>query len=108
MRPVTNCLAWIGLLPGALSPRLDARRAADGDLRSAGVAQVDITPAEPIRLTGYGSRKTNSIGVEQKLWAKALALGGDADGPAVLLTLDNCGIAEPTYLELVQRLARKA
>ncbi|PYJ00874.1 MAG: dehydrogenase, partial [Verrucomicrobia bacterium] len=73
-----------------------------------GVARIDVTPPEPIRLTGYASRKTNSAGVEQKLWAKALALGRDQDRPALLLTLDNCGIAEETYQQLVSRLARKA
>ena len=39
-----------------------------------GVARIDVTPTEPIRLTGYASRQTNSVGVEQKLWAKALAI----------------------------------
>ncbi len=82
--------------------------AAEPTVLPIGVARMDVTPAEPIRLTGYGSRRTNSIGVEQKLWAKALALGADADGPALLLTLDNCGIAEPTYLELVRRLYKSA
>ena len=67
---------------------------AQAKLRPIGVAKVDVTPAEPIRLTGYAVRKTNSVGVEQKLWAKALAIGADSDGPAVLITLDNCGIAE--------------
>ena len=37
------------------------------DTRPVGVARIDITPTEPIRLTGYAVRKTNSIGVEQKL-----------------------------------------
>ena len=74
----------------------------------AGVARVDVTPSEPIRLTGYGGRKTNNVGVEQKLWAKALALGSDREGPALLLTLDNCGIAESTYRELVARLTKKS
>ena len=38
-----------------------------------GVAKIDITPDYPIRLTGYAVRKTESEGVEQRLWAKALA-----------------------------------
>jgi len=80
---------------------------AQATLRPIGVAKVDVTSAEPIRLTGYAVRKTNSVGVEQKLWAKALAIGADSDGPAVLITLDNCGIAEATYKELVQRLEKK-
>src|SRR5438552_14326886 len=81
---------------------------AQGSSRPIGVAKVDVTPTEPIRLTGYASRKTNSVGVEQKLWAKALALGTDAEGPAILMTLDNCGIAENTYQEVVKRLEKKA
>src|ERR1043166_7652614 len=89
----------------AAQPALSA--GAEGPPRLIGVAKVDVTPSEPIRLTGFASRKTNSTGVEQKLWAKALALGSDRQGPAVLLTLDNCGIAEETYLELTGRLAKK-
>src|ERR1043166_7894935 len=76
------------------------------DSRLIGVARLDVTPSEPIRLTGYAVRKTNSIGIEQKLWAKALGIGADADGPALLITLDNCGIAEATYREVVQRLVK--
>lgn len=79
---------------------------AEGLAAEVGVARVDVTPREPIRLTGYGSRTTNSIGVEQRLWAKGLAIGSDAEGPALLLTLDNCGIAEETYRELGRRLGR--
>lgn len=71
-----------------------------------GVARIDVTPEEPIRLTGYASRQTNSIGVEQKLWAKAIAIG-ESD-PAVMITLDNCGIAEETYREIVRRLGKSA
>src|SRR5437773_11634201 len=42
-----------------------------------GVAQIDVSPDYPIRLTGYAVRKTESQGVEQRLWAKALAIGSD-------------------------------
>src|SRR5688572_18501826 len=71
-----------------------------------GAARVDVTPTEPIRLTGYASRKAPHVGVEQKLWAKALAIGTDSEGPAVLLTLDNCGVADETYREVGRRLAK--
>src|ERR1043166_5392491 len=91
-------LGWGCLLPAQ----------AAGALRSIGVAKVDVTPAQPIRLTGYASRKTNSLGVEQKLWAKALAIGTDSEDPAILITLDNCGIAEATYREVVRRLGKAA
>src|ERR1051326_60921 len=90
----------------AAQPALSA--GAEGPPRLIGVAKVDVTPSEPIRLTGFASRKTNSTGVEQKIWGKALAIGSDAENPAVLMTLDNCGIAEITYRELAQRLEKKA
>lgn len=73
-----------------------------------GVARRDITPTEPIRLTGYAARKSPHVGVEQKLWAKALAIGSNREGPAVLITLDNCGISEGTWREVRSRLAKSA
>ena len=43
-----------------------------------GAAVVDVTPSYPIRLMGYGSRKTESEGVASPLKVRALAIGGDA------------------------------
>jgi len=57
-----------------------------------GVAKVDITPTEPVRLSGYGSRRAEHEGVVQRIWAKAIALQSGEGQPAVLLTVDNCGV----------------
>ena len=74
-----------------------------------GAAKVDVTPDGPIRLTGYASRKTESEGVEQRLWAKALAIGADAgEGPAVLVVVDNCGVPANLTAEVSARLKTKA
>jgi hypothetical protein len=73
-----------------------------------GVARIDVTPAQPLRMTGYAVRKTESEGVEQRLWAKALALGSDADGPAILMTVDNCGVCANVAEEVASRLERRA
>src|ERR1041385_2795416 len=73
-----------------------------------GAASIEVTPDEPIRLTGYASRSDPNVGVEQKLWAKALAIGSDREGPAILITLDNCGIAEETWKEVRRRLGASA
>ena len=59
-----------------------------------GTAVVDVTPSYPIRLMGYGSRKTESEGVASPLKVRAIAIGeGTSDnpdtGPAVLITVDN-------------------
>ena len=61
-----------------------------------GVAQVDITPDYPVRLSGFGFRRSESEGVTQKIWAKALAISDGSNGPAVIVCVDNVGI--PAYL----------
>ena len=75
--------------------------------RLAGVARIDITPDYPVRLTGYAVRKQESEGVAQRLWAKALALGSDKEGPAILITVDNCGVPASIREEIVRRLKGK-
>jgi putative membrane-bound dehydrogenase-like protein len=73
-------------------------------LYDVGVARVDITPAYPIRLSGYAVRTKESEGIEQHLFAKAMAIGSDREGAALLVTVDN--LAVPGYLidELAERL----
>ncbi len=74
----------------------------------AGAAKVDITPDYPVRLSGYGSRKTEFEGVEQRIFAKALALRA-GDGPvAVVITVDNCGVPGHVRDEVARRLKAKA
>src|SRR2546423_6740851 len=72
-----------------------------------GVAKIDITPAYPIRLSGYAVRKTESEGVAQHLWAKALAIGSDKEKPAILLTVDNTGVPASIRNEVAERLWKK-
>lgn len=71
-----------------------------------GVAKVDITPSEPIRLSGYGFRREPHEGVIHSIWAKALAIGGDESGPAVLLMVDGTCIPESVTGEVARRLAK--
>jgi neutral ceramidase len=75
------------------------------ELIPAGVARVDITPEEPIRLTGYGNRVAPSEGVEGRLWAKALALGGDGPDVSVLITADLIAVPREMTEEVARRLA---
>ncbi|HYT61875.1 MAG TPA: neutral/alkaline non-lysosomal ceramidase N-terminal domain-containing protein [Haliangiales bacterium] len=98
-------LSFVGLLLFVF--RCGILAADDADF-PAGVARIDITADYPIRLTGYAVRKTESDGVEQRLWAKALAIGSDADGPVVLITVDNCGVSALVIDEVATRLKRKA
>lgn len=74
----------------------------------AGAAQIDITPETPMRLTGYASRTTVSESVAQKLWAKAIAIGSDAEGPSVLITVDLLGIPGFITNRLAERLSTQS
>ncbi|MFN3359801.1 MAG: hypothetical protein ACK418_27890, partial [Pseudomonas sp.] len=79
----------------------------EGDDYFVGAARVDITPDYPIRLHGYLARKTESEGVIQKIFAKALAIGTDREGPALLITVDNLGVPEHMRDELARRLRKR-
>ncbi|MDB6026061.1 MAG: putative rane-bound dehydrogenase [Verrucomicrobiales bacterium] len=74
---------------------------------SVGMAKVDVTPDYPIRLHGYLARKTESEGVAQHLFAKAIAIGNDKEGPAILISVDNCMVPEHIRTEVLRRLASK-
>src|ERR1051325_11074654 len=76
------------------------------EMRPVGVARVDITPDYPIRLCGYAARKTPSEGVEQKLFAKALAIGSD-DELAIIVTVDNTAVGANVTEEVARRMGEK-
>ncbi len=101
--------AWSLLLPLCLAPFLPppaSAAAAAPALQTVGVAAVDISPDYPVRLSGYGSRRTEHEGVDQRIQAKALALGDDAN-LAILLTVDNCGVPFSMRLQVLQRLQKQ-
>jgi putative membrane-bound dehydrogenase-like protein len=83
---------------------MDHRGMAEETIYQAGVARAEITPATPIRLSGYGGRRVEATEVEQRLWAKALAIGRSDKDPALLLTVDNCGVPDRIRETLLDRL----
>jgi neutral ceramidase len=72
-----------------------------------GVARADITPEYPVRLSGYGNRRAEHEGVAQRIWAKALAFDDGAGRPAVLVTVDNCGVPATLRAEALRRVAAR-
>lgn len=97
-------LMTIGVWDMAFAPAT----AAEEHEYAVGVAAVDITPAYPVRLNGFGSRRTESEGVTQPIWAKAIAIGADDERPLVLITVDSLGIRLPMVEEVARRLKEKA
>ena len=63
---------------------------------SVGIAEVDITPDYPVRLSGFGGRRTESEGVTLKIWAKSLAFADEKEGPAILITTENVAVSDET------------
>ena len=68
-----------------------------------GVAKVDVTPNYPIRLNGFGSRRTESEGVSQRIWARSLAISYGDNPPLILVTVDSLGVR----LSMVDEIARR-
>ncbi len=69
----------------------------------AGVARVDTTPTEPVRMAGYASRTMPSRGVSHPLAAKALALADAQGHRLVIVTCDIIDLRRP----LTERVARR-
>src|SRR5687767_10371935 len=72
-----------------------------------GAARIDITPGYPVRLHGYGGRRTNAEGVTQKIFAKAIAFGSNREGPRILFTVDNLGVSEAITEEVAAKLKKR-
>lgn len=89
-------IAACATVPSKTSP--DPQSALD-----VGVAEIDITPDEPIRLTGYGNRVEPTSDVRQRLWARAMAFG-DGRRAAVLITADLIGVPRSLSDAVAKRL----
>ncbi len=94
-------VAIAALSCASAAPSRQARAAADVLV---GVSSIDITPEEPIRLTGYGNRTAPTAEVRQRLRARALAFGDARGRPSVLITSDLIGIPRHVSDEVARRL----
>lgn len=72
---------------------------------SAGLAKVDITPADSVPLAGYGGKTRMSDRVEHPIWLKALALRDESsEAVSVIVTADLVGLSGT----MVDRIAGEA
>jgi neutral ceramidase len=72
-----------------------------------GLARVDITPTQPIFLSGYASRNHPYERIETKLYAKALAFEDRNGNRAVLVTTDLIGLPAAIAEPICERLHAK-
>ena len=104
---VFACLSWVTAAFAADEP---APPPPVPDVYDIGIATVDITPKHPVRLTGYGNRKTEFESVEQRLFAKAIAIrkSGETSPPQVMITVDSLGVTDAITAAVAARLAEKS
>ncbi len=74
-----------------------------------GTARVDVTPTEPVRMAGYGSRDHPSDGVDTPLYVRCVALKPrESDQPAsLLLSVDTIGLPGAMTRQLAQQIAEQ-
>src|ERR1051325_3568326 len=89
-------LCWAGAWPGSAVCAAKLR---------AGLAKMDITPAQPVKMAGYEGRKELSQGVHDPLGARALILENEGRRLA-LVSIDNVGfyggVVEPLRKEILE------
>lgn len=73
----------------------------------AGAATVEITPRQPMWMSGYGARDRPAEGKLTELWAKALVLKDPAGTPLLLVTLDLVGIDRSTSQSVCEKLTQQ-
>ncbi len=91
----------IGALPFALSGQL---RPVEGRQVRLGVSQVNITPEEPVLMSGYDARDTPSRGIHDELFASALYFESDQQG-ILVITADVIGFNAALADEIRQEIA---
>jgi hypothetical protein len=69
-----------------------------------GVATAKVTPDRPLPMAGYASRKELAEGVEQDLFAKAMAIEDGGGNRVVFVTLDLIGVLEEFRAHVVEQV----
>ncbi len=73
----------------------------------AGFGKSNITPAQPMWMSGYASRKAPAEGKETDLWAKAAILEAAGGKRLVLVTLDLVGIDRDVSKSICDGIMKK-
>src|SRR5437867_9889735 len=71
------------------------------DLVKMGASQINITPEQPVIMSGYDARKTPSTGVHDSLFASALFFSGEQN-KELLITADVIGFPH-TFIDSIKK-----
>ncbi len=73
---------------------------------SVGVAQVNITPAIPVTMSGYASRTQPFKGINDEIFAAATVFD-DGVNKAVIITADVIGFSHDSWKDLTERIEKE-
>lgn len=73
-----------------------------------GFSKVDLTPTVPVRLSGYGNRDQPYVGIDEPLYARAMAMtNAGANDLHVLVSVDTIGFPGLLTQEIFERIQQK-
>ncbi len=73
-----------------------------------GFGKSDITPTQPLRLSGYGNRTEPSEGIDEPLHVRAMALrAGNAGSLHLIVSVDTIGVPGELTKDIHQRIAEE-
>lgn len=74
----------------------------------AGFSRVDVTPTEPVRMSGYGNRDRPSEGVDTPLYVRCIALQQQNDPQrSLLISIDSIGLTGALTRELADAIEER-
>lgn len=85
------------------SPLTSTGRAAE----AFGFARIDITPEQPLRLSGYASRSTPFVGVDTPLYVRACVMREAPDMDYALVTVDTIGLPGALTKSIAERVENR-
>lgn len=103
MHSVQSRLMFVTFLLAAVCGRVGAA----AEPMQFGFSKVDVTPGEPLRLSGYGSRSKPFEGIDQKLWTRTMALMTADNRVHVLVSVDSIGFPGVLVTAIAQRLEKE-
>ncbi len=72
-----------------------------------GFVKVDITPTEPILLSGYGGRTKPFVKVREKIYARVMAIQTSQKVTSILVTVDNVGFPASITERIAKQVEKK-
>jgi len=91
-----------GLIPGLLK----GQKSTSEEFTRLGVSQVNITPEQPVMMSGYDARKTPSTGVHDSLFASALFFSGKQE-KALVISADLIGFSSAIIDSIKKKINQK-